>query len=128
MRKIEPEADGILKDGQMLRVPHTMMDALSRDVARHPSGQPFVADHHRPRSGTLTDDQRNAAIERQKAYDNRVSNAWKGADAGAPALLTPDRTTPTNAADLDALQAANERRHAAKISEAWRNPVNQGVK
>jgi hypothetical protein len=143
MHKIEPEADGVLKDGQMLRVQHMMMDASKVAVADTLTQKAFDAANHMPRSGTLTEDQRNAAIERQKAYDKRVSDAWKNPPMADLSLQTGDQNpslghAPSSAAhvvgavtvsDLDAIQAANERRYAAKISEAWRNPAPaQGAK
>jgi hypothetical protein len=160
--KIPPEADGVLKDGQMLRVPHTMMDASQVVIADAMKGGTPVLDHnqHRPHHATVTDEQRNAAIERQKAYDKRVSNAWKDAEpiyAGAhapqggpsnmlptggpsPSLRTADPMTvnsPGSAAnvvgaagvaELDAIQQKHQQAYNAKVSEAWRNPTNQGAK
>lgn len=137
LKKIEPEADGIVKDGQTIRFRMTMMDqANQQELADKFAPKPLVADHHRPRHATVTDDQRNAAIERQKAYDKRVSDAWRGlpTDLGNTSLRTADPMMVNSAgsaanvvgaasvAELDALQAANERRYAAKISEAWKNP------
>lgn len=127
MRKIEPEADGVVKDGQVISFRMTMMDAAAqREIA-----DKFGA--HKPHHVAMTSDQRNAAIERQTAYDKRISDAWK---SPSPLFADPAPVTDGKAHDdrrsidgqvkdaggLDALQAANERRYAAKISEMWKNP------
>jgi hypothetical protein len=137
MRKIEPEADGVLKDGQLVSFRMTMMDGMPAPITDGAA----VFDHHKPHSAVLTNDQRNAAIERQAAYDKRISDAWRDPPvAYIPQDLSrtpPEVTKPVAFGEgkplkadhigLDQLQAANERRYAARISEAWRNPTNQGA-
>lgn len=75
LKKIEPEADGILKDGQMIQFRPMQMDAAAI------KGGEAVFDHHRPHALRMTDDQRKAAIERQAAYDKRISDAWRNPPA-----------------------------------------------
>jgi hypothetical protein len=136
LKKIEPEADGILKDGQMIQFRPMQMDADSL------AGEPVVSDHHRPRALPMTDVQRKAAMERQAAYDKRISDAWRNPPAQhVPQDLskTPPEVTkpvafgePNRAASdsvaLDAIQATNQQRYNARLENAWRNPINQGVR
>jgi hypothetical protein len=153
LKKIAPEADGVLKDGQVLRVPHTMMDASQIAVAD--SAPPSVADHHRPHSAILSDADKKAADDRYNAAQKKLSDAWKNPEpiyAGAHApqgghghvlpisgnntsLRTNDPMSPghapgapTNAAELDALQQSNQAKYNSKIESAWKNPINQGAK
>lgn len=77
LKKIAPEADGVLKDGQFIRVRLNMMDAEQAAIADAVKPAPFVADHHRPNSAVLTDAERQAAHDRQKAADKALSDAWK---------------------------------------------------
>jgi hypothetical protein len=136
----------------------TMMDAaLTREMTDHFSGQhqPFVADHHRPHSGVLSDEQRTAAVDRVKAYDKRISDAWKNPpamfDGSVRLAKKPDDTTPDankkfpdlakkfegkfhlrlmgdiDAATLEAIQADNQANYNKRLENAWRNPINHAT-
>lgn len=136
MRKIEPEADGVLKDGQLVSFRMTMMDGLPAPITDGAA----VFDHHKPHSAVLTDEQRKAAEDRIAAHDAKLSNAWRNppsmfvqqdlsrtpAEVVKPVAFGDGRAV-NDTTGLDALQAANERRYAARISEMWRNPTNQGA-
>lgn len=137
LRKIEPEADGILKDGQTIRVSMTIMDAaVQQELADKFS--PFVADHHRPNSAILTDEQKKAAHERQVASDKRLSEAWRNPahlivaqdlSVTPPEVLKPIAFgSGESVAALDALQADNQAKYNARIENAWRNPINHGAR
>jgi hypothetical protein len=121
LRKIEPEIDGVVKDGQVIRVPMTMMDATQKSVA---ASMPVVdAAGYSLRSGILTDDQRDTAIERQKSYDSRISNSWKqpvaterdpsGMEGAAPqASYSRD--------ELQSLRAVLQEKYDRRVSNAWK--------
>jgi hypothetical protein len=157
LRKIEPEADNIVKDGQAIRVRMTMVDAaVQQELADKFSPKPFVADHHRPHYGFVTDEQKKAAHDRHAARDKKLSDAWKtpepiyaGANfpQGGHGHVVPERAGVTmctghpdvgnapgsaanvvGAAELDALQQANQRRYNARIEAAWKSPINAGAK
>lgn len=132
LRKIEPEKDGVLKDGQSIRVRMTVMDA---EVAAALADK-FVGDHssNRPHAAMLSDAQKAAAIERHTAADKKLSEAWRNPtplyiptidQVNGEAILEVHRRVPSSdmtADALDALQADNQRRYNARIENAWRNP------
>ncbi|MGE3993217.1 hypothetical protein [Pseudorhodoplanes sp.] len=127
--------DKILKDGAVLKVPQMMMDAAALAPI---TDKAFVSDHHKPHHVAMSNDQRNAAADRQALADKRLSDAWRdpppmfvgatpepvmGVHADKVGTNGHDHNRPvTDTTGLDALQAANERRYAAKISEMWKNP------
>jgi hypothetical protein len=156
LKKIEPEADGVVKDGQSISVRMQFMDgSMEKAIADALAPKPFIADHHRPNSAILTDAEKKAADDRYNAAQKKLSDAWKNPEpiyAGAHApqgghghvlpisgnntsLRTNDPMSPghapgapTNAAELDAIQQANQAKYNSKIESAWKNPVNQGAK
>jgi hypothetical protein len=102
----EEQDDGIVADGQRVRVRLDMMDAVQREVALH-AGKPLVTDGtdnplalHRP-GFRLTADmaQRQAAdaalTDSYKQYDADMGNAWQSHDEGDHPLITKKRTVPT---------------------------------
>ncbi len=138
LKKIEPEADGIVKDGQSISVSMMMMDEQQKAVATSLTDKPIVSDHHGPHSASLSDAQRAAAIECQIAADKRLSDAWRN----PPSMFVPQdlsRTPPEvtkpvafgegrfTADKLEALQQSNQKRYNKRIEDAWRNPANHGV-
>lgn len=105
LKKIEPEADGVVKDGQTIRFRMTMMDqANQKELADKFAPKPFVADHHMPRSAVLTDEQKKAAQDRIAADKKRLSDAWRNPE---PAFVGtnfphggPGRVTPTGSSGI----------------------------
>ncbi|MGE3991151.1 hypothetical protein [Pseudorhodoplanes sp.] len=121
LKKIEPEADGVLKDGQTIHFRPMMMDTNGTAVSVH------------QHSAVLTDEQRKAAEARIKAHDAKLSNAWRNPPAQhipqdlsktPPEVVKPVAFGDGKPVNLDQMQATNERRYAARISEMWRNPTN----
>lgn len=146
LKKIEPEADGVVKDGQTIRFRMTMMDAaVQQELAGKFAPKPFVADNHMPRSAVLTDEQKKAAQDRIAADKKRLSDAWRNPEPafvganfphGGPGNVTPQRSgtsiktdepgvihapgSPTNAAELNALQAANQAKYNQRLEAAYK--------
>jgi hypothetical protein len=102
----EEEADdGIVADGQRVRVPMWAMDALQRDVANH-AGQPLVTDGtdnplalHRPGFRVAADRAQRQAADAAltQAYEEvalRDANAWRTNDENDHPLVSKKRTVP----------------------------------
>lgn len=87
--------DLILKDKEVFRVPVTLMDHAQASVPR------------RPHQLTVTDTAERET--RQRAYDAKVSDAWRGA---------ADQTPPPVAATR---QVQLTRAYDERVSNAWRN-------
>jgi hypothetical protein len=121
LKRITPEADGVLKDGQILRVPHMMMDG-----EESPAGGtlPIMdAAGYPARSLVPTDEQRDATLERQRAYDARVSNAWKRASEtadGAPIHAPAACESTLSLNQLQSLQSELQAKYDRRISNAWK--------
>lgn len=117
LRKIEPEADGVLKDGQMLRVRVNLMDELQLSV---------MANSH---SAVLTDAQKVAADERHALADKRLSEAWRNPPSSPHlghqqpvASAAPAKAEVVDVGQLDALQQTLQARYNARIEAAWKSP------
>ena len=120
----QEEDDLILRNGERMRVPLTMMDALQRDVAQHFARITDGAGDsglglHRPGyrlSSTVTRDHSH-----YDQYEAEVQNAWKnphatGENEGAPSRLK----------SKDAMPISDDRERAYseyqnRIENAWRD-------
>jgi hypothetical protein len=129
LKKIAPEADGILKDGQTLRFRQMMMDRHQPEV---------VTTDNRPRFAVMDEAQKVAAHERQVASDKRLSEAWRNPPhqivAQDLSVTPPEVLKPIafgsgeSVAALDAIQADHQRRYNERLERAWINPVNHGAR
>ena len=138
--ELEEEVDGILRDGQSVRVSLFMRDgAINPDLTATQRGkamaaqQPLVSDGssnpmamHRPGFRYLTDANRRAISDaaKAKAYqeaETADANAWKGAarshDAGEFSKPPPRRQDPAIDARAEAYRLYDEEQQ-----NAWRGP------
>ncbi|MGE3986732.1 hypothetical protein [Pseudorhodoplanes sp.] len=85
-RRWKDEHGNVIPDGATIRVPMMMMDSKPKPTDAEViaaakavrDGTPVIdAAFQCPRSAVLTDAQKQAAAERQAAYDKRLSDAWK---------------------------------------------------
>jgi len=72
------EDDGEVRDGEVVRVPLHMMDAMQRAVALHD----FNARDHQPHYARLTDEQAKQRSQARDAYVRRLGNAWRDMNPG----------------------------------------------
>lgn len=89
--------DGLLRDGQSIRVPMFLMDGSAPDDLAL----------HRPGTRTAMDADLRSANAYQH-YVTRMNDAWRSPPAAAP----PARTT-------DAAEAGRDR-YVASLADAWR--------
>jgi hypothetical protein len=75
----KPKQDEIVRDGQTVRVPIMLMDARQRQIAdRKPSQY-----GHRPGSMPLTDAERVVKVDRQRAYEQKITQRWRNPASGS---------------------------------------------
>jgi hypothetical protein len=115
--------DGVLRDGQSLRVPMTMMDGLDpiqrsvRDASTHRPG--FRAADHRPGFRTLTDTGA-ADHAREQAYidaDRALCDAWR---TPPPVGLTRRDDAPPTGEHFETALADAHRDYHHDLVNAWR--------
>jgi len=125
----DDDDDSILRDGESLRVPLHMMDAVQRSVAQHLHDGHGNRPGHRP--GFAMSDANDDA--RQRAYDEYrrdIENAWRSSGAeGTPDELQRDALPARDDMALDELQCDHQRRMSCEyqaydswIEHQWRNP------
>jgi len=112
-----PDGNKVLKDGEVLHIPITLMDAQQRAVAA--ALQPNMVGH-KPGSLPLTDSDRAGRVARQAAADAKLSARWKHPAAVQPVKDAPAPATVTSQ-DIAAVYARRDR----KLSEAWRKGGTQ---
>jgi hypothetical protein len=102
-RKWKDEKGNVLRDGEIMIVPMMMTDGKPKPTdaeviaAANAVKYDAASIDTRPRA-VFTDAQKQAAAERQAAYDRRISEAYKHVDvqpgtAGALSLATSERNT-----------------------------------
>jgi hypothetical protein len=111
--------DGILKDGEMMRTPLVMMDALQRRIAG--AAPTFDVALCQPGPRFSTDAHERNAIERnrQKLYgeaERRLCDAWR-----SPAAIVADQQRAAEAPLVVGDARANAyAAYEKRISEAWK--------
>lgn len=95
----------MLKDGEVLRVSMMLMDGVPRAVTGRSTPVSMVG--HRPGSLPLTDAQRSERVERQRAYNDEVSQRWRSHAPQAPGKPRPDTA---------------RARYQDRLTNAWRRP------
>jgi protein required for attachment to host cells len=143
-RRWKDEHGNILRDGEVLRVPMMLSDSKAKatdaEVIAAASAVKYDAASidSRPRAA-FTDAQKQAAAERQAAYDKRLSDAWKQepptivADAskltatmsvlGSMATENAFKAA-TTAGDPQTLDQARRRYHQ-RLESAWKQEGDQ---
>jgi len=113
------DGDEIIADRQRLIVPMTMMDAFRPST---PSAPIFNADHARPRTMPLTDEQKARSLATHRKYQDRISDAWRKQpptpqqrdNAGLAGLHLAKPESP------EALEAYDRMRE--RLESRWKNP------
>jgi hypothetical protein len=110
-----------LEDGERLRVPHTFMDAATRDALRQKYGW---CDHQLPQGGRrgyhfdVASPARNVQDAAAEAYEAKrayLQNAWRKNHQDA---ADDDALLPTRDARADADQAYRDK--CERLQNAWR--------
>jgi hypothetical protein len=108
MRTRHEDADYVVRDGESVRVPVFLMDAVQRRVAA------FDARDHQPHYAELTDEVRKLRSATRTEYLAGLQDAWR-----SPARRAPRKIA---AADADPMRRRTEARDAyvERTCEAWR--------
>lgn len=134
-RRWKDEKGNVLRDGEIMIVPMMMMDGKPRPTdaeviaAANAVKYDAASIDTRPRA-TFTDAQKQAAAERQAAYDRRISDAWQTSSNLYASELTPEQVA---AAKAQSEKSAAERAaspnagYDQRISNAWKDTRPSGV-
>ena len=97
--------DEIVRDGQVVRVPLTIMDGAA-NIAR------AGLVRHSPGYAVLSDAERLQRIERQQTKDAQLTDSWRSPLPGRTTASTP--TADSNRSPRD--------RYISRVANAWKNP------
>lgn len=115
----DDEENYVVKDGESVRVPLSMMDSVQRDIMQHAltPREPMRA----PGYVQISDGDYDERERRFFDHKQRLSDAWKHAPALDASRQAAKPYVPSALNPADARDAALDKRDA-ELTEAWRHP------
>jgi hypothetical protein len=113
------EDDRLIKDGEVIRVPMTLMDGRTIDNIISQARQQQTPATARSRYGQFTDAQKAARFALYDTHDKALSEAWKDVAPLPPELMddaSPAIEPRANTPSIEELY----RRRDARLRDAWK--------